>query len=57
MRSYTEVRIYNPNNLDEYYLLSPDDSKVWIANQDGEGMGMSQAQLFNIIHEWFKATH
>jgi len=56
MRSNIEIRIYD-ETFDKYYLLSPDDSKVWIANQDGEGMGISQDNLFKLIHEWFKETH
>lgn len=39
-----------------YYLLSSDSNKIWIANQDGEGMEMSQDMLFDIIHEWFQST-
>jgi len=57
MRDKIQIRIYNDETSEQYYLLTIDDSKVWIANQDGEGMGLSQAKLFDAIHAWFMENH
>lgn len=55
--SEIELRIYNPANPDEHFTIILSNTSIFIARQDGEGMGIGQKKLYDIIDNYFKECH
>lgn len=45
------------DETEQCYHIIEKDGRIWLENQDDEGMGITETQLFEIIDEYFKASH
>lgn len=46
-----ELHVYDPTSEEKYYIIMGGD-KVWIHNEEGEGIG--DINLFAILDKYFK---
>lgn len=56
MANFFEVCIENDSKslVKKYYIRFSGDDKVWIGNQDGEGMGVKNKDIFDMVDKYFK---
>ena len=52
-----ELRVYNPTSFDKYFDISIRDGYLWLANEEGEGMGIGEDKIYKTIEQFFKENH